>query len=72
MNNFYEHEGDLPEKFIAIYSDGSGCEIFYKINNGWQTAENKFEEPIDKYWFIDAGYLWFIPLPDDFKVWSEE
>jgi hypothetical protein len=77
LYNFYKH--DLPKKFIAIYSDGSGCDIFYEQGKNeynshslseWDEIKERFIT-VDKDWFVDAGYLWFIPLPDDFKVWEE-
>lgn len=60
---------DPPEKFIAVYDDGSGCEIFCRhgIESYYQPRSNMFVP--DKHWFTDAGYLWFVPLPDDFEIW---
>jgi len=68
---FYEHE-DLPKIFIAIYSDGSGCDLYYQRNDGFCRAEDGLLLTTDKHWFTDAGYLWFIALPDDFGLWSEK
>lgn len=72
IKSFYT-EKELPNKFIAIYADGSGCEIFYKKGSFFYPVnEFDYEEyEIDKDWFADAGYAFFIPLPDDFEVWSE-
>jgi hypothetical protein len=59
---------DLPEKFIAIYSDGSGCDLFFK--QGKLYYSDWYDEGVDKDWFFDAGYLWFIALPDNFEVFK--
>lgn len=70
MLNFYED--DPPTKFVAIYSDGSGCHLFYKDEKGrYQSPDHAFQMA-DKEWFIDAGFLWFLPLPDDFEVWEAQ
>jgi hypothetical protein len=63
------YEDDPPKIFVAIFSDGSGCDIFYK------DGEKSYNSPggiknVPAGWFVDAGYLWFIQLPDDFKVWK--
>lgn len=66
---FYDYKGELPEKFIALFGDGSGCDLYHKQDNGlWRTIDTI---DVDKDWFADAGYLWFIALPDDFKVWGK-
>ena len=58
-------EDTLPKVFIAIYSDASGCGIYYKKENGcYSSVEHGMN--LHKDWFADAGYLWFIELPDDF------
>ena len=68
----YEFKEDFPEKFIAIYSDGSGSDIFYTQKNGlFASASLDKGETVDQEWLIDAGYWYFIPLPDDFNVWKD-
>ena len=73
LQNFYDYsvyaEGDLPDRFIAVFSDGSGCDIFYRQKNGLWCSSDFVEVGED--WFADAGYLWFIALPDIFKMWGE-
>lgn len=71
---FYDYAGDLPKQFIAIYSDGSGANLFWEHVKGKYQSEgiDQFEGCVGKDWFIDAGYLWFIALPDDFKVCGED
>jgi len=65
------YEDDLPSKFIAIYSDGSGCDIFYEVSDGFYSTPIGVEN-VQSDWFADAGYLWFVPLPDDFEVWEDQ
>lgn len=71
---FYNYEGNLPKQFVAIYDDGSGANLFWERVKGKYQSEgiDQFEDCVDKDWFTDAGYLWFIALPDDFKVWGEQ
>ena len=64
---FYE-EDDLPKVFIAIYSDGSGSDLFHEVSDGFYSTPTGVEN-VQSDWFADAGYLWFVPLPDDFEVW---
>lgn len=68
MKCFYE-ESELPKVFIAIYSDGSGCDIFRKRDNDFYSGTHGL---VDNQWFTDAGYLWFIALPDGFNVFGGE
>lgn len=65
--NFYEHE--IPLKFIAIYADGSGCELFWEVTGGFR---NRDIEGLSSDWFTDAGYLWFIKLPDNFEIFQTD
>ena len=66
------YEDDLPSKFIAIYSDGSGCDIYYEDGEGseFYIGCGRGVNGVQKDWFFDTGYLWFVPLPDDFEVWE--
>lgn len=68
LYNFYEDTP--PSKFVALYSDGSGCDLFYEVEEGFYSSpEYKFER-VQADWFADAGYLWFMPLPDGFEIWG--
>jgi len=71
MKCFYE-ESELPKVFIAIYGDGSGCNIFseHAEYKGLYTGLSIDFDPVDRHWLTDAGYLWFIALPDDFNVFG--
>jgi hypothetical protein len=72
--SFYDFKGDLPKVFFALYSDGSGGNIFVKSKdkNEWKGVEwdGDGDGCVRKDWFEDAGYLWFVKLPDDFPVWK--
>ena len=70
MKCFYE-ETELPKAFVAIYSDLSGCDIFAEQDDGFYSPSRDLE-CVDDGWFVDAGYLWFIALPDDFNVFGGE
>lgn len=70
MKCFYE---DKPKgDFIAIYDDVSSCHIFRETAAGKFTSSSFFDKEegkdveVDSDWFADAGFLWWIPLPDDF------
>ena len=76
---FYESE-ELPKAFISILADGSGCEIFLRFEDSggqvfYKPVESHFEgeyaKGVDKEWFIDSGYLWFVALPEDFTPWED-
>ena len=69
LQRFDEAE-TLPKKFIAIFGDGSGCEIFREIGPGKYILVGRMGG-FGKDWLEESGYQWFIPLPDDFKVWGE-
>jgi len=62
MKNFYEH--DIPAKFVAIYSDGSGADVFIKQGKQYRSGAMW----IDADDLTDMGFLWFFELPDDFEV----
>jgi hypothetical protein len=63
------HDDTPGQKFIAIYGDGSGCEIFQMADGGYKSPAYD-DELIDYDWFMEAGFVWFIDLPDDFSVWE--
>lgn len=63
------HTDDPVDKFVAIASDGSCAEVFYKDGNGYTAYV--LDGTVDWEWFPDAGYCWFMALPDDFEVWGE-
>lgn len=76
---FYDYDGELPNVFIAIYSDSSGCNIYYYSHDDefgrklyTSSSDSNDYYGVDEGWFVNAGYLWFVALPDDFKVWEED
>jgi hypothetical protein len=65
------HDDTPGQKFIAIYGDGSGCEIFRRRKNeAFFSTRWAQDEAVTLDWFDDSGYVWFIDLPDDFSVWE--
>lgn len=60
----------LPERFVAIYADASSAVLFFKdCLDGYASASHDIEG-VTADFFEEAGFHWFIPLPDDFPVWS--
>lgn len=66
---FYEQLPPDDRAFVALYSDGSGAALFRREGAGYKRADG-LDMP-DAQWFADSGFLWFIPLPVDFKLWYE-
>lgn len=71
------HDAVLPNVFIALHCDGGGCNIFYRIGDGYTSPflydrDEEKHDIVDQDWFCDADYCWFIPLPDNFQYWGRE
>jgi len=69
---FYEQPPECGTSFIALFSDGSGADLFLRADNGDYHNANNDINPPDSHWFADSGYLWFAVLPDDFRLFFEE
>lgn len=57
------------QNFIAIFYDGSGADLFCWLDsNEIANAEGNIMFSSDELqeWLQDAGYCWWLPLPDDF------
>lgn len=75
-NLMYDVKPTYPSKFVAVYSDGSGCQMFkasedsqlreYNMNgcNGYDWVECDWECLDD---FTEWNYL-----PDDFEFFGEK
>ena len=62
---FYIDEPDKGSCFVAIYSDSSGANVFYRCEDGrYYTVDNKITPP-DSHWFADSGYLHFVYFPEN-------
>lgn len=67
----------IPEgqKFVALYDDGSGCTLGVGRSKGLLRLANYHDMDdvtiFDQDWLQDAGYAYWLPLPDDFKLWFE-
>jgi len=61
---------DFPEnnsKFVALFSDGSGANLFQINEDG---VVNGHDMPdLDQDWLIEAGYLYWQYLPENFDIW---
>lgn len=69
MFNFYIDTPKKDSRFVAFFDDGSGADLFCRRKNGdFFNAEGHF---LDLDWFLDAGYLTFMYLPNDFKFFFE-
>lgn len=62
-------------RFVAIYSDCSGAMLFYLNKNGclfeaegyaWGHVSNQLPQEL-----LDSGFLFWIPLPANFRLWFE-
>jgi hypothetical protein len=68
----YFHE-EYPQKgkFVAFFSDGSAAMLFTTLNNSkygkYQDEDGDYLP--DNFDFEDAGYIGWMPLPDNFKLW---
>lgn len=66
----YFAAGDVPTgKFMALFNDGSGGRIFMAIDGGYMRAEEG--DTVDFDYFLDAGYLMWVSIPDSYKLWCE-
>lgn len=74
LETFYTSK---PEgKFIALFSDGSGGSLFWRLdddeNGNMVYCDHEGDLiPDPETYFIDAGYNNWIPLPDNFEFWFE-
>ena len=71
MNYFHETLPKIGQKFVAVYDDGSGAHLFKR-------AEDDVDDPLfvgmngEVEWDLEwQGYLFWLPLPDDFTLWFE-
>lgn len=68
------HAKSIPNgtKFVAIYCDGSGADIFRIDRDGYlfDAEGNTLSETPDIH-LEGCGYCYWIELPKTFKLWSE-
>lgn len=71
MKSIYTSSIPNETKFVAIFQDGSGAELF-EINSNGELENYKYEYPISApdAWLIDAGFGYWIELPRSFKLWK--
>ena len=65
-------------RFVALRKDGSGAEVFFRTPLGSVLdAEGKLRLPMWATnaalvsWFEDAGFAFWLPLPDGMKLFYE-
>jgi hypothetical protein len=68
----YFHE-EYPQegRFAAFFTDGSGASLFMVIEMAYYVDSNGDYYPND-FDFEGAGYIGWMPLPDNFKLWYED
>lgn len=60
-------------KFIALYGDGSGGDVFMFDDSRNMIAADGVQTPIDgAEYLLDANYCYWLPLPDSYKLWCEQ
>lgn len=60
-------------KFVAIYADGAGASLFWVDDKGrLLTDHNDYWGASPNECLLDAGYLCWIELPNNFKLWFEQ
>jgi len=67
-NTFAESRPENGRRFIALYSDGSGSQIFYGYDCGMidQDGDDRYIDDID-----NGDFFYWSYLPDNFKMWCE-
>ena len=70
MHCFYTSTPDKGRNFIAIYGDGSQVDAYAHTESGFKDSGG--DSRPDANWFADAGYLFFISLPENFKLWFQK
>ena len=68
-NTFAESRPENGRRFIALYSDGSGSQIFYGYDCGMidQDGDDRYIDDID-----NGDFFYWSYLPDNFKMWCED
>lgn len=69
LHNLYSTDPTPGRKFVALFADGSGADLFRRDKQG--NYYNTEGELLSQTWLEDAGYLAFMYLPDYFTFWSE-
>ncbi len=64
-------------KFIALYSDGSGGNLFWRLDDDESGLPVYCDHdgdllPDPETYLVDSGYLYWIELPDNYKFWFEQ
>lgn len=60
-------------KFIALYGDGSGAQLFMTDKKGnlfGHDGKPRDSEP--EAYLMDSCFTWWIKLPNSYKLWFEQ
>ena len=68
LNYFVDEFPENDSKFVAFYSDGSGCNLF-TVNSEGQYTGFEVGEVLEKEWFLETDYGGWQYLPDNFDMW---
>lgn len=73
LHPFYDDALPAPgTKFVAFYGDGSGSALFVRFDDGdYADAEMEERAKFSADGFMDAGFLWWSRMPDDFEFFGE-
>ena len=71
MNYFHEKLPDIGQKFVAVCSAGGNADLFVRIENDKTGALFLDADSEDTYDLDEQGYLFWLPLPDNFMLWFE-
>ena len=71
MNYFHEKLPEIGQKFVAVFADGSGAELFLRIDSNRDTAVYIHHDGIEDCDLDEQNYLFWLPIPDDFTLWFE-
>lgn len=70
LHSLFTKQPKEGRKFVALYSDGSGADVFKRDKQG--NLYNGEGEILSQTWLEDAGFSSFMYLPDDFTLWFEQ
>ena len=60
-------------RFAALYGDGSGARLYLITDRGElvDAEDGPMDEMSPDTWLLDAGFLYWVELPDTYKFWFE-
>lgn len=60
-------------KFIAIYGDGSGADLYGITKEGmlYNANDGMMDVNYPDLWLMDNGYVFWVQIPNTFSFWFE-